>query len=169
MFRKIDDFINTHKGHVDGVGKNLDSLTDESLKVTAYEGGRSLGALAWHNVQTISEMLNKTGLSVDEKYEKAPMPHSAAEIAAAYLELHATFAEKIKAEWQDADLDVEDEMYGSKWKRGFTIGCVLDHETHHHGQMSVLMRIAGLPVHGVYGPSKEEWAQYGMEQPKDQV
>jgi uncharacterized damage-inducible protein DinB len=28
--------------------------------------------------------------------------------------------------------------------------------------MTVLMRQAGLPVPGLYGPSKEEWAAMGM-------
>lgn len=38
-------------------------------------------------------------------------------------------------------------------------------ETHHLGQMTVLMRQAGLNVPGVYGPSKEEWTAYGMPEP----
>lgn len=33
------------------------------------------------------------------------------------------------------------------------------------GQLTVLMRQAGLPVSGVYGPSKEEGGQFGMEAP----
>ncbi len=32
--------------------------------------------------------------------------------------------------------------------------------------MTVLMRQAGLTVPGIYGPSKEEWANLGMEAPK---
>jgi uncharacterized damage-inducible protein DinB len=31
--------------------------------------------------------------------------------------------------------------------------------------MTVLMRQAGLRVPGVYGPSQEEWSQFGMEAP----
>ncbi len=38
-------------------------------------------------------------------------------------------------------------------------------ETHHLGQMTELMRQAGLKVPGVYGPSKEEWTAYGMPVP----
>jgi hypothetical protein len=29
--------------------------------------------------------------------------------------------------------------------------------------MTVLMRQAGLKVPGVYGPSREEWSQFGMQ------
>lgn len=32
--------------------------------------------------------------------------------------------------------------------------------------MTVLMRQAGLVVPGIYGPSKEEWANFGMESPQ---
>ena len=39
----------------------------------------------------------------------------------------------------------------------------MNHQTHHRDQMTVLMRLQDIKVPGVYGPSKEEWAQYGME------
>ncbi len=42
---------------------------------------------------------------------------------------------------------------------------LLLHQTHHRGQMTVLMRQAGLPVAGMYGPTKEDWAKYGMPTP----
>jgi len=31
--------------------------------------------------------------------------------------------------------------------------------------MTVLMRQGGLKVPGVFGPTKEEWSQYGMQEP----
>ena len=40
---------------------------------------------------------------------------------------------------------------------------LINHQNHHRGQMTVLMRQAGLTVPGVYGPAKEEWATAGME------
>lgn len=48
------------------------------------------------------------------------------------------------------------------WRRGSTLGRLLVHQTHHRGQMTVLMRQAGLTVPGVYGPAREEWAAFGM-------
>jgi uncharacterized damage-inducible protein DinB len=39
---------------------------------------------------------------------------------------------------------------------------LISHEIHHRGQMTVLMRQAGLKVPGIYGPAREEWAAYGM-------
>jgi uncharacterized damage-inducible protein DinB len=53
-------------------------------------------------------------------------------------------------------------MYGDKWKRGQTLHALILHQAHHRGQMTVLMRQAGLPVPGIYGPSREEWEAFGM-------
>jgi uncharacterized damage-inducible protein DinB len=52
--------------------------------------------------------------------------------------------------------------YGQTWKKGMILKMLNGHQIHHRGQMTVLMRQAGLKVPGVYGPSKEEWAAYGM-------
>jgi uncharacterized damage-inducible protein DinB len=68
--------------------------------------------------------------------------------------------------WSDETLQIEDDMYGEMWKRGKTLGSLINHEIHHRGQMTVLMRQAGLKVPGIYGPSKDEWAQYGMKPPE---
>jgi uncharacterized damage-inducible protein DinB len=53
-------------------------------------------------------------------------------------------------------------MYGEKWTRAMALRALIQHEVHHRGQMTVLMRQAGLTVPGVYGPAREEWAAYGM-------
>ena len=57
-------------------------------------------------------------------------------------------------------------MYGEIWKRGHSLQVLLVHQTHHRGQMTVLMRQAGLPVPSIYGPVKEGWSAYGVEPPK---
>ena len=52
-------------------------------------------------------------------------------------------------------------MYGQRWTRGFTLHALLEHQIHHRGQMTVLMRQAGLRVPGIYGPAREDWASHG--------
>jgi uncharacterized damage-inducible protein DinB len=56
-------------------------------------------------------------------------------------------------------------MYGQTWARGETLQVLVVHQAHHRGQMTVLMRQAGLAVPGVYGPAREEWVGYGMSAP----
>jgi len=58
-----------------------------------------------------------------------------------------------------------DNMYGETWPRGVTLFALIAHQAHHRGQMTVLMRQAGLTVPGVYGPSSEEWQAHGMAAP----
>jgi uncharacterized damage-inducible protein DinB len=70
-------------------------------------------------------------------------------------------AEQVGENWTDETLLVTDNMYGETWKRGFSLFLLVTHEAHHRGQMTVLMRQAGLTVPGVYGPAKEEWAAIG--------
>jgi uncharacterized damage-inducible protein DinB len=53
-------------------------------------------------------------------------------------------------------------MYGETWKRGQTLLYLMLHNAHHRGQITVLMRQAGLPVVGIYGPAREEWEAMGM-------
>jgi uncharacterized damage-inducible protein DinB len=64
--------------------------------------------------------------------------------------------------WDDARLEVEDDMHGQRWARGFTLTALLEHQIHHRGQMTVLMRQAGLRVPGIYGPAREDWASMGI-------
>ena len=70
--------------------------------------------------------------------------------------------QQVKSRWNDAALLTEDEMYGDKWPRGYTLMALVLHQTHHRAQMTVLMRQAGLKVPGVYGPAFEEWGAYNM-------
>ncbi|HBP64402.1 MAG TPA: hypothetical protein DD730_09030 [Desulfosporosinus sp.] len=57
-------------------------------------------------------------------------------------------------------------MYGETWTNGHTLRALIDHQIHHRGQITVLMRQAGLKVPGIYGPSREDWRQMGMKPPR---
>jgi uncharacterized damage-inducible protein DinB len=69
----------------------------------------------------------------------------------------------VRERWTDAMLADELEMYGAKWKRTTVLASLVRHQIHHRGQLTVLMRQAGLAVPGVYGPAREEWAKMGMD------
>lgn len=162
MFRRVEDFLSSWEYETEATLKVFRNLTDESLGQRVSPEGRSLGRLAWHIVQSIREMGERTGLEVPGPGEEDSTPTSAAEIARQFEAAATTLSEQIRNRWTDAELEVEDDMYGEMWRRGRTLGVILIHQTHHRGQMTVLMRQAGLPVPGVYGPSREEWSDYGM-------
>ena len=165
MYRRVDDFLEQYRQLSESTQKRLDALTDAALTQPVADGHRTLGRIAWHLAQTIPEMLSKTGLSPEGPAEDAPVPAEAAVIADAYRAASRSLMEQVRAQWTDETLEVEDEMYGSKWKRGFTLTALVEHEIHHDGQMSELMRQAGLRPPGVYGPAKEDWARMNMMPP----
>jgi uncharacterized damage-inducible protein DinB len=163
MFRRIEDFAAQWETERQGTLKLLRLLTDESLSQPIVPGGRTLGFLAWHITLTFREMLGKAGLEPAGPAEYEPVPQRATDIAAAYDKASASVLEQVGSKWTDEMLTDVLDMYGERWMRGLLLESLIRHEAHHRGQMTVLMRQAGLPVTGVYGPSREEWAQWGME------
>ena len=162
MFRSLDDVISVCNGERESTAKLLAALTDASLTQRVTEEGRTLGRIAWHVVLSIPEMLRAVGLPVEGPGENDPVPAKAAEIAEAYSLVSQAVLETLPAAWDDATLQEERMMYGESWKNGYTLLVLMQHQTHHRGQMTVLMRQAGLRVAGVCGPSREEWEAYGM-------
>jgi uncharacterized damage-inducible protein DinB len=141
------------------------ALTDASLKQGVAQDHRTLGRLAWHITISVGEMMGRTGLKIVGPAEDAPVPGSAAEIVGAYEASARSLLEQVEGSWSDETLAIEDDMYGQRWKRSFTVSALISHQTHHRGQMTVLMRQAGLEVPGVYGPARQEWAGMGMPPP----
>jgi uncharacterized damage-inducible protein DinB len=166
MFTTVSGFLGSWKFESNGTSKILAALTDASLAQAVNASGRTLGRLAWHITTTIPEMMGRTGLHLAGPDPDAPVPSSARGIAGVYRETASSLAKTLQESWTDATLDVEDEMYGMKWTRGVTLGALVSHQTHHRGQMTVLMRQAGLVVPGIYGPAREEWAAMGVPPPE---
>lgn len=166
MYRRIADFENVWAYETESTLKLLRVLTDESLSQAVGPQGRTLGRLAWHIAITPREMLARTGLTPEGPDEHAPVPFGAAAIVSAYEATARAVAEQVKSAWTDATLELTDEMYGERWARGTTLHVLVTHQTHHRGQLTVLMRQAGLVVPGVYGPAREEWAAFGAPAPE---
>lgn len=162
MFRRIEDFLAVWDYEAEATLKVLGALTDASLVQRFHPDVRTLGRLAWHITQSVPEMGARTGLQLAGPAENEPIPSSAAALAERYREAAESLAREVKSRWNDAELDVEDDMYGERWPRGRTLFAISGHQAHHRAQMTVLLRLAGLPVPGVYGPTREEWAQFGM-------
>lgn len=164
MIRSIADFQEEWKSTSDGTRKVYAQLTDASLAQPVSPEGRTLGRIAWHLAQTLGEMPAKLGVKVDAPDEHAPVPSSAAAIQQAYDRAATSLGEAV-GRLHDADLETMHDMYGEHWPAGVALRVLLQHEVHHRGQMTVLMRQAGLPVPGLIGPAREDWALWGMQPP----
>ncbi len=166
MFDTIEEFVKSYKSESGFTRNVLNAMTDDSLKQSINSDHRNLGRIAWHITTTLPEMMGMTGLEFGGFDHKALVPATAKEIQDAYDQLATLLLEEIKKNWTDESLQEEIEMYGETWKRGYTLMVLLLHEIHHRGQMTVLMRQAGLVVPSIYGPAKEGWAEYGAPIPE---
>lgn len=162
LYHKLEDFINDWTIESESTLKIFNNLTDDSLNKVVSENVRTAGRLAWHITTSIGEMAQRTGLNFKSAQTDFPVPAIAKEIAEAYKEASGNLLEAVKSNWNDDSLLIEDDMYGEMWKRGTTLGVIISHQIHHRAQLTVVMRLNGLNVPGVYGPSKEEWTSYGM-------
>jgi uncharacterized damage-inducible protein DinB len=165
VFRRVEDFVNEYKQLRDATQTVLAALTDQNLGQQVHKDHRTLGRLAWHLAISIPEMMNRTGVGLSSLDPEAPLPSSADAIRDAYARASQELVTAVASQWEDETLLETDPMYGEPWPRGFTLTALIQHEIHHRGQMTVLLRQAGAPVPGLFGPSKEEWAEFGAQPP----
>jgi uncharacterized damage-inducible protein DinB len=166
MFRIIEDFLPVWAYESEATLKIFKNIPDDVLHKNISGYDRTLGIMAWHIVTSISQMSKKVGLNIYPIDEKSEPPKDITIVIEEYKKVAESLAKEVKEKWTDADLLTEKEMFGEMWKNGNTLSIIMGHQAHHRAQMTVVMRILGLKVPGVYGPSKEEWSQFGMEPQK---
>ncbi len=162
MYRILEDFITDWLQEDIFTEKIFLAVREGSQREKVHPNVRTLERLAWHITQTITEMGEKAGLFEHDPLEDRPAPATMKEIAEAYLLNSKKLAELIREKWTDASLEEEVNMYGESWKKGKILSVLVAHGAHHRSQMTVVMRLLGMAVPGIYGPSKEEWAAIGM-------
>ncbi len=158
MYRKTEDFLNDWSRVNAGTLEVLNAVTDEKLDQAIVEGHSTLGWLGWHLVYSIPFFAKILGFDVSAPGDRNIVPKKASEIADAYRNVAGQFAEKVKKTITDDKLQDTVEFRGSM-PVGALLRIVIEHEIHHRGQMTVLLRQAGLKVPGVMGPTKEEREQ----------
>ncbi len=166
MFRTMSDFNTTYHYLTTMTRSVFECLTDDNIGQSITDGHRTLGSVAWHIVVTVPEMLAGIGMGVSSVDHEAPPPATAEGIIDGYRRVVAEVSEAVEGKWGDEELLEEIEMYGEKLPRGKWLESFVAHEVHHRGQLTVLLRQAGVGnLPGVYGPSLEEWAKFGMDPP----
>jgi uncharacterized damage-inducible protein DinB len=163
MYSTIPDFIQDWKYESEATLKVFEQLTDDSLNKKFDDNIRTPARLAWHIVTTLGEMVQQTGLKFDATPEDAPLPSSVKELCGEYKRSSEGMLNSVNNEWSDETLAEVVNIYGQNWKKGKILSVLATHQIHHRGQLTVIMRLAGLKVPGVYGPAKEEWANTGKE------
>ncbi len=166
MFNSIEQFGQVWRVESELTRATIAGLTDASLSQAVGPSARTLARLAWHLTQTLPEALGRTGLKVDGPGEHEPPPAEVAKLVDAYVTASESALREVSTHWRDDTLNIENEMYGGeRWPRSQTLWMMVTHQIHHRGQMSVLMRQAGLKAPSLYGPVREDWATFGMPEP----
>ncbi|XEC94279.1 DinB family protein [Paenibacillus tarimensis] len=163
MFVTLKDFVSEWKNESTATQRVMDTLTDASLGQAVTPDHRTLGQIGWHLVTTIHEMLTRTGLEFQPPDGDEHAPASAAVIAEAYKRTSTAMLDALQTQWTDETLGIVTNMYGEEWPNGLTLRLLIQHEIHHRGQMTILMRQAGLRVPDFYGPTREVWLEQGMQ------
>ncbi|MEH7075933.1 DinB family protein [Neobacillus drentensis] len=165
MYTSISEFVMEWNQEASSTQKVLDALTDQSLQQEVSPEDRTLGRIAWHVVASTPGMLTEFGITVENVKNEAEVPSSAKTIADTFQKVSANTVTAVQEQWTDASLKELKNVFGMDLPKGVTLSLLIKHIIHHRGQMTVLMRQAGLNVPGVYGPSRNEWIQMGMEAP----
>jgi uncharacterized damage-inducible protein DinB len=160
MFRKISDFQSVWKYETMMTLKLYAVLTDELMQSNKKDSFRDIQMLTKHINRTVTELPHTAGLPLEINEitytdVKSLMEH--------YEKDCAILAEALNKAWTDDQLEDKIPMYGMEWEKGTTLHILVTHQTHHRGQLTVLMRQAGLVIPGMYGPAKQEWEQMGMK------
>lgn len=165
MFVTISDFIKEWNVESNLTQNVLDGLTDDSLTQKVYPEGRTLGRIAWHLTTCIPEYLAEFGLKIDEVENAEEVPTSAKEIAETFKNVSSNASKVIEEQWSDETLKEVQTAFGREQSNATIIMGLIKHTVHHRGQITVLIRQAGLKPFGVYGPPKEDWVHFGVENP----
>lgn len=154
MYRKVEDFVEDWTISAEGTLKVFRAMTNDTLNQAIVEGHSTLGWLAWHLVGAAGAFGHFAGLQIPGPGQNEPVPSDVSEIIEAY--------EKAVAAYKSEATKLTDEMlleevtgFTGPIGRGKFLRGLIDHQTHHRGQMTVLLRQAGLAVPGVMGPTKE--------------
>lgn len=165
MFRQIADFSAAWNEETKMTLLIFNALTNDSLAKEVHPHVRTLGRIAWHITQTLTEMPHKAGLLPTDDLHGKPLPQTVEQLVAAYTQYAEAVANAVVNNWSDNDLATTIPMYGETWTKGTTLHILIGHQAHHRAQMTVIMRLLGLKVPGIYGPAQEEWSAWGMEPP----
>lgn len=153
MYRTVQDFLNDWSRSAQGTLKVLQSLTDDKLDQAIVEGHSTLGWLGWHLASSPAFFMKQVGLSVEPAGSEPP--GKASEIVQAYSKMVEDVKREVEQHLTDEKMVENVETFAGVVPRGAMLRTLIDHQTHHRGQMTVLLRQAGLHVPGVLGPTKE--------------
>ena len=154
MYRTTEDFLADWQANAAGTLNVFKAITDDKMDVAIVDGHNSLGWLAWHLVSTAGFFGQFAKLQIPTPGPTMKQPETMEEIVAAYEQVIEAYTKEVAA-LTDEEMLEEVAGFGGPTMRGKLLRALIDHQSHHRGQMTVLLRQAGLTVPPVMGPTKE--------------
>lgn len=159
MIHNAQEFLEGYGWESETTAKLLGNVTNASMGLEKAPGHLNLGQLAWHIASAPAMMLRQTEFDLPDHGWAPPADLSAAKIQQTYASDTAAIKEQV-AKKTPEDLARVFHVFGMMdWNVNQMLGALIVHEVHHRGQLSVLMRQAGLVVPSIYGPNAEETAE----------
>ena len=137
-----------------------------ALPTTQYDfrpdaGGRSLGELAWHLAEGdayISFGVARGEFTMGAKPPNIERPRTVEALAPGFERIHREAVARLRT-LTPGDLDRTIQFFtGPMMIRDILWDAIVAHGIHHRGQLTLMCRLAGGQVPGLYGPNREETA-----------
>ncbi len=162
MFRKLEDFYRVWNYESESTLKMFNAIPADHFKNTGSENIRSIARLAWHITESVAELMNHAQVPVKGIIDATNEPNDIEKLKAEYQKSSDSLIEELKKHWTDDMMEDKMPMYGQEWEKGIILSVLIRHQSHHRGQLSILIRQEGLSIPGMYGPAKEEWVAMGL-------
>ncbi len=161
MFTSIDQFVSLWEREAADTVKVFEAISPEIFRYAAADYRRSVARLSNHITETLQEMPSEAGLDAGTAYHELDTIDA---LIHQYKALSDKLLYAVKTGWTDHMLAEQIMMYGQNdWTRASVLQSLILHQCHHRGQLTVLIRLAGGTVPGIYGPSYDEWKMWGQE------
>lgn len=162
MYRNPQEFVESY-GWESGVTASLfDNLTPESLSLRKAEGHNTLGELAFHIATAPAMMMREVKWDLPERGWAPTGDVNLDELKSNY-KADVEAIKKLATSLSEDKLNETFNVFGMpdmNWNSHQMLGALVCHEIHHRGQLSVLMRQAGLVVPSIYGPNYEQTQEF---------
>jgi len=166
MYYRVNDFIEDWSSEEERTCLVFSMVPEAAKSVIVCDQVRSLDRLAYHIIQGIVQMGSLSKLIDILDLPDDPLPATMVDSVSLYRCYHKLVKAAILERWTDGMLRERISLYGQDFRRGDVLSLLINHEIHHRSQLTVIMRLAGLKVPGLYGPVSEDWEQMGLPIPK---
>lgn len=153
MYRKVEDFLEDWEVSSESTLNALKAITNDTMTQSIADDHNTLGWLGWHLVGVGATIGKFASLEIPEP-DHQMMPLDMEEIVSAYESLAEAYKTEA-ARLTDESLLEEVQGFSGPIARGKLLRALITHQTHHVGQITVLLRQAGLKVPAIMGPTKE--------------